>query len=39
MRTILEFIRNIACYRMGGPWREWRQKVSGAAVREIHAQG
>lgn len=26
LRTIVEFIGNIARYRMGGPWREWRRR-------------
>jgi len=38
-KTIFEFLGNIARYRMGGPWREWRREVSGAATREIHVQG
>ena len=37
--TILEFIANIILYRMGGPWRDWRRKMSDAAVREIPVQG
>jgi glycosyltransferase involved in cell wall biosynthesis len=37
-RTILEFIRNIAAYRMGGPWREWRRKVSQTSAREAHVE-
>jgi dolichol-phosphate mannosyltransferase len=35
--TILEFIRNIARYRFGGPWREWRKQVSDTATRAVHA--
>jgi dolichol-phosphate mannosyltransferase len=39
-RTILEFMRNIARYRMGGPWCEWRRKVSVTAARQqVNAPG
>ncbi|HUI78092.1 MAG TPA: glycosyltransferase family 2 protein [Bryobacteraceae bacterium] len=38
-RTIFEFMRNIIRYRTGGPWREWRRKVSAAAPQEVHVQG
>jgi hypothetical protein len=37
-RTIFEFIRNILAYRTGGPWREWRRKVSETASREVHVE-
>jgi hypothetical protein len=37
-RTILEFSRSIIRYRMGGPWREWRWRVSGTAIQAVHAQ-
>jgi glycosyltransferase involved in cell wall biosynthesis len=33
--TIVEFIGNIIRYRTGGPWREWRRKVSQSAARQV----
>ena len=38
-RTIFEFIRNIMWYRTGGPWREWRRKMSETSAREVHVEG
>jgi glycosyltransferase involved in cell wall biosynthesis len=37
LNTILEFIANIAKYRFGGPWRQWRKQVSEVSAREVHA--
>jgi glycosyltransferase involved in cell wall biosynthesis len=36
LATILEFVANIAKYRFGGPWRQWRKQVSGVSTREVH---
>ena len=30
--TVLEFLRNIVVFRLGGPWREWRRQVSAVAA-------
>jgi glycosyltransferase involved in cell wall biosynthesis len=38
LRTIVEFIRNIARYRLGGPWRQWRRQASSFAAHEAAAQ-
>jgi dolichol-phosphate mannosyltransferase len=35
--TVLEFVRNIVSYRWGGPWRQWRKRVSDVAARAVHA--
>ena len=37
--TVVEFVRNIIRYRTGGPWRDWRRRMSSAAVREVPVQG
>ena len=37
-RTIFEFLRNILRYRVGGPWREWRRRVSENPMRALHAE-
>lgn len=38
-KTVLEFMRNIAVYRFGGPWTEWRNRVAGSAMRDVHVHG
>jgi glycosyltransferase involved in cell wall biosynthesis len=38
-RTVLEFARNIIRYRFGGPWREWRRKLSDTEARTVQAEG
>lgn len=30
--TVLEFLRNIALYRLGRPWRAWRKRVAEVAA-------
>lgn len=30
--TVLEFLRNIIVYRLGGPWRAWRRQVAAVAA-------
>lgn len=35
LATIAEFVKNIARYRFGGPWREWRRRVAGRIERDI----
>jgi hypothetical protein len=37
-RTIFEFMHNILAYRVGGPWRDWRRKVSENSAREVHVE-
>jgi hypothetical protein len=37
IRTVLEFFRNIAAARLGGPWSEWRKRVAASPMREVHA--
>ena len=36
MRTVMEFFRNIAVYRFGGPWSAWQRQVAGSAMRNVH---
>lgn len=37
-QTVVEFVRNIAVYRFGGPWTQWRRQVARTAVHEVHIQ-
>lgn len=30
--TVMEFLRNILAYRRGGPWREWRRRVTALGL-------
>jgi hypothetical protein len=30
--TVLEFLKNIVVFRIGGPWREWRRQVSAVVA-------
>ncbi|HEY7337830.1 MAG TPA: glycosyltransferase family 2 protein [Bryobacteraceae bacterium] len=39
LKTIFEFMGNILRYRFGGPWREWRRRVSQTEVRAAHVEG
>lgn len=32
--TVVEFLWNIAVYRLGGPWRSWREQVAKVAASE-----
>ena len=38
INTVFEFLLNIVRYRFGGPWREWRRRMSNVATREVGAR-